>query len=76
MKDDRLADYLDHMRQAAADACNFVGGMTRDEFLKDKPTFAEIVSDMREFFDGAKWVAHNANFDIGFINYVQTIFIA
>lgn len=40
----------------------------KDEFLQDKPTFAEIVGEMREFFDGAKWVAHNANFDIGFIN--------
>lgn len=44
-----------------------VHGIT-DEFLKDKPSFAEIVTEMREFFDGAKWVAHNANFDIGFIN--------
>ncbi|CAH0338778.1 DNA polymerase III subunit epsilon [Rhizobium sp. CECT 9324] len=44
-----------------------VHGIT-DDFLKDKPPFADIVSEMREFFDGAKWVAHNANFDIGFIN--------
>ena len=44
-----------------------VHGIT-DEFLKDKPPFADIVAEMREFFDGAKWVAHNANFDIGFIN--------
>ncbi|WP_159952813.1 DNA polymerase III subunit epsilon [Rhizobium sp. 18065] len=44
-----------------------VHGIT-DEFLKDKPPFGDIVADMREFFDGAKWVAHNANFDIGFIN--------
>ncbi|THV22150.1 DNA polymerase III subunit epsilon [Peteryoungia ipomoeae] len=44
-----------------------VHGIT-DDFLKDKPSFAEIVGAMREFFDGAKWVAHNANFDIGFIN--------
>ena len=44
-----------------------VHGIT-DEFLKDKPPFGDIVAEMREFFDGAKWVAHNANFDIGFIN--------
>ena len=36
--------------------------------MKDKPPFGDIVAEMREFFDGAKWVAHNANFDIGFIN--------
>ncbi|UJW75469.1 DNA polymerase III subunit epsilon [Rhizobium sp. SL42] len=44
-----------------------VHGIT-DDFLKDKPPFGDIVAEMREFFDGAKWVAHNANFDIGFIN--------
>ncbi|WP_137133645.1 DNA polymerase III subunit epsilon [Rhizobium sp. FKY42] len=44
-----------------------VHGIT-DEFLKDKPVFAEIVDDLRTFFDGAKWIAHNATFDMGFIN--------
>jgi DNA polymerase-3 subunit epsilon len=44
-----------------------VHGIT-DAFLKDKPSFAEIVPQLQEFFDGAKWVAHNANFDMGFIN--------
>jgi DNA polymerase-3 subunit epsilon len=44
-----------------------VHGIT-DAFLKDKPTFAEIVPQLQEFFDGAKWVAHNATFDMGFIN--------
>jgi DNA polymerase III subunit epsilon len=44
-----------------------VHGIT-DDFLKDKPRFAEVVDQIREFFDGAKWVAHNANFDMGFIN--------
>lgn len=44
-----------------------VHGIT-DAFLKDKPTFAEIVPQLQEFFEGAKWVAHNANFDMGFIN--------
>lgn len=44
-----------------------VHGIT-DEFLKDKPLFADIVSDLQEFFDGAKWIAHNATFDMGFIN--------
>lgn len=44
-----------------------VHGIT-DDFLKDKPSFAEIVDDLRAFFDGAKWIAHNANFDMGFIN--------
>lgn len=44
-----------------------VHGIT-DEFLKDKPPFAAVVDEIREFFEGAKWIAHNASFDMGFIN--------
>lgn len=44
-----------------------VHGIT-DEFLKDKPVFADVAEEIAEFFAGAKWVAHNANFDMGFIN--------
>jgi DNA polymerase-3 subunit epsilon len=44
-----------------------VHGIT-DAFLEDKPTFSSIVGDMAELFDGAMLVAHNASFDIGFIN--------
>ena len=39
-----------------------------DAFLADKPKFAEIVDELTAFFEGARWVAHNANFDMGFIN--------
>jgi DNA polymerase III subunit epsilon len=38
------------------------------EFLKDKPPFAEIVDDLIEFIGDAPLVAHNAMFDLGFIN--------
>ncbi len=44
-----------------------VHGIT-DTFLKDKPRFDQIVDDLLAFFDGAHWIAHNAGFDIGFIN--------
>lgn len=44
-----------------------VHGIT-DDFLKDKPTFDRIVDELLEFFDGARWVAHNASFDMTFIN--------
>ena len=40
----------------------------RDDFLADKPVFAAIVDELNAFFDGAHLVAHNANFDIGFLN--------
>lgn len=44
-----------------------VHGIT-DEFLQDKRPFAEIAGEIVEFFGDARWVAHNANFDMGFIN--------
>ncbi len=44
-----------------------VHGITED-FLKDKLSFAEVATEIVDFFSGAKWIAHNANFDIGFIN--------
>lgn len=39
-----------------------------DDFLKDKPPFSEVAPKIIEFFEGAKWIAHNAAFDMGFIN--------
>lgn len=44
-----------------------VHGIT-DEFLKDKPLFPEVVEEILAFFEGARWIAHNATFDMGFIN--------
>lgn len=37
-------------------------------FLADKPCFKDIVDDFLAFIDGAQLVAHNAMFDMGFIN--------
>ena len=37
-------------------------------FLADKPVFAEIAGDLAVFLDGAKLIAHNASFDVGFLN--------
>lgn len=44
-----------------------VHGIT-DEFLKDKPLFKDVVDDLLVFLEGAKLVAHNASFDMGFLN--------
>lgn len=38
------------------------------EFLSDKPKFAQIVDEFLEFIRGAELIAHNAAFDVGFIN--------
>ena len=39
-----------------------------NEFLGDKPSFAEIAKDFLDYVDGAELVIHNAPFDIGFLN--------
>ncbi len=39
-----------------------------NEFLSDKPVFAEVAGDLAKFLDGAKLIAHNASFDVGFLN--------
>lgn len=40
-----------------------------DEFLMDKPVFADIADEFIEFILGAELVIHNASFDIGFMDY-------
>ena len=44
-----------------------VHGLT-NEFLRDKPLFAEIVDELFSFIGDAPLVIHNASFDLGFIN--------
>ncbi|EEX13146.1 DNA polymerase III, epsilon subunit [Citreicella sp. SE45] len=39
-----------------------------DDFLRDKPLFAQIVDDFLEFIGDAKLVIHNAAFDVKFLN--------
>ncbi len=48
-----------------------VHGIT-NEFLADKPSFADIARDFLEFVRGAELIIHNAAFDVGFINYELT----
>lgn len=38
-----------------------------NEFLADKPRFAEIADELREYLMGAELVIHNADFDVGFL---------
>jgi DNA polymerase III subunit epsilon len=45
-----------------------VTGLSR-EFLSDKPKFIEVMDEFLEFIRGAELIIHNANFDIGFLNY-------
>lgn len=42
----RLPDYLDHIQQAATDACSFVEGLTKDDFLADKRTQQAVIMSL------------------------------
>lgn len=53
-------------RQIHPDA-QAVHGISLDD-LSGKPVFATVAADFIAFIEGAKLIAHNANFDIGFIN--------
>jgi len=44
-----------------------VHGIT-EQFLEDKPPFAEIMDEFLAFVDGTELVIHNAPFDLGFLN--------
>lgn len=45
-----------------------VHGLT-NEFLRDKPLFADIAQDFIDFIKGAELVIHNAKFDVGFMDH-------
>lgn len=46
MTENRLPDYLEHIQQAAADACSFVEGLDKDAFLADKRTQQAVVMSL------------------------------
>ncbi len=58
--------YINPEREMPAEAFA-VHGLS-DDFLKDKPIFADIVDAFLTFVDGAPMVIHNAGFDMKFIN--------
>lgn len=58
--------YLNPERDMPLEAFE-IHGLSSD-FLKDKPRFAEIAEEFSSFIGDAQLVAHNAGFDMGFIN--------
>ncbi len=46
MKENSLNDYLDHIRQAAANACSYVEGLNKDDFLSDKRTQQAVIMNL------------------------------
>lgn len=62
-----LHHYLNPQRPNSEDAVR-IHGLT-DEFLADKPLFADIAEAFLAFIDGAELIIHNAPFDVGFLNH-------
>ncbi len=58
--------YLNPQREVDRGAAE-VHGLT-DEFLVDKPLFAQVAEKFIAFIDGAELVIHNAAFDVGFLD--------
>jgi DNA polymerase-3 subunit epsilon len=58
--------YLNPERDMPSEAA-MIHGLT-DEFLADKPIFAQVVDDFLTFIADTPLVIHNAGFDMGFVN--------
>lgn len=58
--------YINPEREIDAGAMA-VHGIT-NEFVADKPKFAEIVNEIRDYVQGAEAIIHNAAFDLGFLD--------
>jgi DNA polymerase-3 subunit epsilon len=59
--------YLQPDREIDAGAIE-VHGIT-NEFLADKPHFADLAADFVDYVRGAELIIHNAPFDVGFLNH-------
>jgi DNA polymerase III subunit epsilon len=58
--------YLNPERKGSEEAIRIHG--LSDEFLADKPRFAEVADELVGFLGGAEVIIHNAGFDVGFLN--------
>ena len=58
--------YFNPGRDSHEDALKVHG--ISNEFLKDKPKYAEVVDDILQYLQGAEIIIHNAAFDVGFLN--------
>jgi DNA polymerase III subunit epsilon len=58
--------YLNPQREVPEEAFRIHG--LSNEFLRDKPFFADICEELLAFIGDAPLVAHNAMFDLGFLN--------
>jgi DNA polymerase-3 subunit epsilon len=63
----RFQRYLNPGRELEPGAQE-VTGLTL-EFLSDKPEFGHVAAEFLDFIRGAELIIHNADFDVGFLNY-------
>ncbi|MCZ2203510.1 DNA polymerase III subunit epsilon [Bartonella sp. A05] len=63
----RFHVYLNPQGVIIPDEVVAIHGLT-NERLKDEKKFSEIADSFLEFIDGATMIAHNASFDVGFLN--------
>ena len=63
----RFHVYLNPDREIDAGAIE-VHGIT-NQFLQDKPRFADVVEDFLTYTKDAELIIHNAPFDVGFLNH-------
>ena len=66
MTGNHLHLYVNPDRSSSEEALK-VHGIT-DEFLADKPRFAEIAEQLIDYVAGAEVIIHNAAFDVGFLD--------
>jgi len=58
--------YLNPERNSEEEALRIHG--ISDDFLRDKPKFAEIAADLLDYLRDAELIIHNAPFDVGFLD--------
>lgn len=65
--DNHWHHYINPEREIDAGAFEVHG--ISNEFLHDKPLFADIADEFLRYIEGAELIIHNAPFDVGFLNY-------
>ena len=61
-----LHHYVNPERDSHEDALKVHG--ISNEFLRDKPKFAQIADELLAYLEGAELIIHNAPFDVAFLN--------
>ncbi len=59
--------YVNPEREVERDALKIHG--IGNDFLADQPKFSEVASELYEFIEGSELIIHNAEFDLGFLDF-------